>query len=98
MKKTSKFSEGLLNHELILDCLNIGAGQTLLDAGCGSGYMALKCSQRVGPGGKVYALDTNEGFIATLRKEVENTNIEVLVGDITRPVVLEDASIDLVGP
>ena len=96
MKKTRKFSEGLLDDERILACLDIGAGQTIVDAGCGSGYMALKFSQRVGPDGKVYALDTNEGFIANLRKEVENTNIEVLVGDITRPTVLEDASIDLV--
>ena len=96
MQKTRKFSEGLLDDERILACLDIGAGQTILDAGCGSGYMALKFSQRVGPGGKVYALDNNEGFIANLRKDVENTNIEVLVGDITRPTVLEDASIDLV--
>ena len=96
MQKTRKFSEGLLDDERILARLDIGAGQTILDAGCGSGYMALKFSQRVGPGGKVYALDTNEGFITNLKKEVANTNIEVLVGDITRPTVLEDASIDLV--
>ena len=45
MKKTRKFSEGLLDDEGILACLDIGAGQTILDAGCGSGYMALKFSQ-----------------------------------------------------
>ena len=45
MQKTRKFSEGLLDDERILACLDIGAGQTILDAGCGSGYMALKFSQ-----------------------------------------------------
>ena len=35
-----KFSEGLLNGELILKTLNIQAGQTILDAGCGNGYMS----------------------------------------------------------
>jgi ubiquinone/menaquinone biosynthesis C-methylase UbiE len=43
-----KFSEGLLNDEMILANLNICAGQTILDAGCGNGYMAKKFSELVG--------------------------------------------------
>ena len=45
MKKTRKCSEGVLDDERILACLDIGAGQTIVDAGCGSGYMALKFLQ-----------------------------------------------------
>lgn len=91
-----KFTEGLLNEEIILKSLGICAGQSILDAGCGNGYMAKKFSNLVGGNGKVYALDSDEGLIAHLKKEVENTTIEALIGDITKPTHLKDASIDLV--
>lgn len=96
LNKMGKFSEGLLNDETILANLNICVGQIILDAGCGNGYMAKKFSQRVGNSGKVYALDPNRGSIANLKKEVEKTNIEALVGDITKPTGLKASSIDLV--
>jgi ubiquinone/menaquinone biosynthesis C-methylase UbiE len=91
-----KFSEGLLNDETILANLNICAGQTILDAGCGNGYMAKKFSELVGNTGKIYALDPDRGSIANLKKEVEKTNIEAFVGDITKPTGLKTSSIDLV--
>ena len=95
MKKGRKFSEGLLDDDKILANLNIRAGQTILDAGCGNGYMALKFSQLVGNSGKVYAFDIDEGFIANFKKEVENSNIVALVADITQPTMLQSSSIDL---
>lgn len=71
-----KFSEGLLNDETILVNLNIDAGQTILDAGCGNGYMAKKFSELVGNTGKIYALDADRGSIDKLKNEIVNTNIE----------------------
>ncbi len=56
-----KFSEGLLNNETILAKLNICVGQTILDAGCGNGYMAKKFSELVGKTGKIYAKKTGSG-------------------------------------
>ena len=91
-----KFSEGLLNDEKILANLDICVGQTILDAGCGNGYMAKKFSELVGKTGKIYALDPDKQLIAKLKKEVEMTNIEAFVGDITKPTRLKAASIDLV--
>jgi len=91
-----KFSEGLLNDETILENLNICAGHTILDAGCGNGYMAKKFSELVGNTGKIYALDPDRGTIAKLKKEVEKTNIEAFVGDITKSTELKASSIDLV--
>jgi len=91
-----KFSEGLLNDEKILANLDISSGQTILDAGCGNGYMAKKFSELVGNTGKIYALDPDNQLIANLKKEVEMTIIEAFVGDITKPTRLEAASIDLV--
>ena len=90
-----KFSEGLLNDEKILANLDICTGQTILDAGCGNGYMAKKFSGLVGNTGKVYTLDPDKQSIANLKKEVGMTNIEAFVGDITKPTRLKAASIDL---
>ena len=92
-----KFSEGLLNDEIIFKNLNICPGQTILDAGCGNGYMAKKFSKLVGTSGKVYALDPDKGLIDNLKKEVEKkSNIDAFVGDITKVTDLKESSIDLV--
>jgi len=64
-----KFSEGLLNDDIILENLNIRPGQTILDAGCGNGYMVKKFSKLVGSEGKIYALDPDKGLINNLKKK-----------------------------
>ena len=91
-----KFTEGLLDSERILKALNIKAGQKILDAGCGNGYMSKLFSKEVAPSGKVYALDSNTHFIETLKKEVKGTNIATIEGDITTPTTLDASSIDLI--
>ena len=77
-----KSTESLLNKELILKALNIQIGQTILDAGCGNGYMSKVFSKGVAESGKVYAVDSNTEFIEVLRKETQGTNIEAIEGDI----------------
>lgn len=91
-----RFTEGLLDCERILKALNIKAGQTILDAGCGNGYMSKLFSKEVAQSGKVYALDSNTHFIETLKKEVKDTNIETIEGDITKPTKLDASSIDFI--
>lgn len=91
-----KFTEGLLKKELIRRALNLKSGQTLLDAGCGNGYMSKFFSVEVTPSGKVYALDANEYFIKTLKDETQGTNIVTIEGDITRTVELYESSIDII--
>jgi tRNA A58 N-methylase Trm61 len=59
----------VVNKEIILQALNIQPGQTILDAGCGNGYMAKIFSEKVTPTGKVYALDNDADAIEVLRKE-----------------------------
>lgn len=93
----AKFSEGLLQDDIILSGLNIRRGQTILDAGCGNGYMAEKFSTLAGNTGKIYALDIDEGCIADLKRRIEKgSNIVACVGDITKGTGLKDASVDLV--
>ena len=90
-----KSSEGLLNKELILKALNIRPGQTVLDAGCGNGYMSKAFSKEVSPSGKVYALDPDTESIEILRSETQGTNIQAMEGDITKPTRINASSVDL---
>jgi len=91
-----KSSEGLLDKEVILVALRIAPGQTVLDAGCGNGYMSKAFSERVGSAGTVYALDPDEITIAALRAETPGTNITAMVGDITARTGLPASTFDLV--
>jgi ubiquinone/menaquinone biosynthesis C-methylase UbiE len=91
-----KSSESLMDKKAILRALEILPGHTVLDAGCGDGYMAKAFSQAVGETGSVYALDPDEISIAQLASETAGTNIQAFVGDITTTTRLASASIDLV--
>ena len=66
-----KSSESLLDTVEILKALRILPGQTILDAGCGNGYMSKAFSTALNNTGIVYALDPDEAAIATLRNETE---------------------------
>ena len=46
-----------------------GAGQSLLDLGCGPGYTTLDLAEQVGPDGHVLGVDLSPGFVATLQAE-----------------------------
>lgn len=91
-----KSTESFLNKELILKAINIQIGQTILDAGCGNGYMSKIFSKEVTESGKVYALDPNTEFIEVLRKKTKGTNIETIEGDITKPTQINQSSVDLI--
>lgn len=95
-KHRGKFTEGLLDNELILKALNIKPGQTILDAGCGNGYMSKLFSIEVTRSGKVYALDPDRYFIKILKNETQGSNIEAIVRDISRPTQLSKSSVDLI--
>jgi ubiquinone/menaquinone biosynthesis C-methylase UbiE len=91
-----KSSESFLDIGIILRELNILPGQTILDAGCGNGYMSKEFSRILNNTGKVYAIDPDSEAIEALRRQTEGTNIEAIIGDITRTTPLEASSIDLI--
>ena len=91
-----KFTEGLLDTELIINALDIKPGQTIIDAGCGTGYMTKIFSQTVSTLGKVYAIDRDSYFIEMLAGETKGTNILTILGDITKIGKLSDHSADLI--
>jgi ubiquinone/menaquinone biosynthesis C-methylase UbiE len=92
----AKFTEDLLDNDRILKALNIEAGQTILDAGCGNGYMSKLFAEEVTQSGKVYALDRDTCFLNVLRDETQGTNIETIEGDITKKTPLKASSVDLI--
>lgn len=89
-------SESLLEKEKILSVLAIESGQTVLDAGCGNGYMAIEFAKKIGPAGKVYALDPDPLVIDRLTEKLQGTLICPLVGDITKPTRLAASAFDLI--
>lgn len=89
-------TEMLLNKEIILRELNVVPGQSILDAGCGNGYMAKNFSLLLDNTGKVYALDQSKEVIGVLKKETRGTNILPIEGDITKKTELKDSSMDLI--
>jgi ubiquinone/menaquinone biosynthesis C-methylase UbiE len=91
-----KSSESIVDKNEILTNLAIMAGQIILDAGCGNGYMAKEFARLTGKTGKVYALDTDAVSIEGLRSEAKGANIEAFVGDITKETKLAAGCIDLI--
>jgi ubiquinone/menaquinone biosynthesis C-methylase UbiE len=91
-----RFSEGRLDDALILRTLGIGPGLTVVDGGCGNGYMAMLFRDAVGTAGTVYAVDVNEQYIGELRAENQSGNLIPLVADMVEGTTLPDGCADVV--
>ncbi len=91
-----RFTEGLLDNDLILKELHLAPGQTVMDVGCATGYMAKLFSPAVGDTGTVYAIDVNAAFIENLQDETKGTNIKAMVCDISQPTPVESGTVDLI--
>ena len=50
-------------------CSYVTAGQVVADLGCGSGHYTLAFAKRVGPDGKVYAIDSDEKVIRRVKEK-----------------------------
>ena len=90
-----KFTEGLIDTQRITNALGVQPGQTIIDAGCGTGYMARIFSRAVSSSGKVVAVDRDPYFIGKLADDTGHTNIDAIEGDITRLDQLPDHCADL---
>jgi len=96
MVKRRKFSEGLLDDDHIIRELELCSGQTILDGGCGNGYMTKKFARQVGSRGIVYATDIEQITITNLQKEVKGASIVPLVADITQTTLFAPSFFDLI--
>ncbi len=53
-----------------IDVLKLPKGASVADIGAGSGYMTEKLSKKVGPTGRVYAVDIQQGMIDLINKRI----------------------------
>jgi predicted methyltransferase len=82
----------------VMDALGIGRGSVVADVGCGDGYFAFRLADRVGPVGRVYAVDVDAQARDTLRNKAEAQSLgqlETILGSSDDPR-LPEASLDAV--
>lgn len=83
----------------ILNKIEIKPGSIVADFGCGSGYFTLELAKKVGPEGKVYALDilpTALESVRSLAKIYNLNNIETRWTNLEKTSTLEKESCDLI--
>ena len=82
----------------LLDALKLKEGMAVADVGAGSGYYTFRIAERVGPKGKVLAVDIQKEMLALIekrRKEGGVKNVEPVQGTETDPK-LPAAALDLI--
>jgi SAM-dependent methyltransferase len=83
--------------DLAIRLLKVQKGWTVADVGAGSGYITLRLARAVGPMGKVYANDIQQGMLDLLQKNLAKTrmnNVVPVLGGIDDPK-LPAGAIDL---
>lgn len=96
----SSFSS-FLNPDQLVSELGLTPGMSVGDFGSGSGHLAILTAQRIGPQGKVYAIDILEDKLDSVRvkaKEAGVQNIETIRAnlEVLGSSGLPDASQDIV--
>jgi len=80
-----------------LEALDLKPGMVVADIGAGSGYYASRMAKRVGPTGRVYATDIQQGMIDLLDRRIRSEglgNVTTVLGGMDDPKLSPD-SIDL---
>jgi ubiquinone/menaquinone biosynthesis C-methylase UbiE len=82
----------------LLSALKIKPGDVIADIGAGSGYYTFRMAERVGPTGKVLAVDIQPEMLALIRQRAKArgvANVEPIQGTETDPKLPAD-SVDLI--
>lgn len=82
---------------LMVKSLGLKPGMAVADIGAGSGVITLMMADRVGPKGKVFAVDIQDEMLALLDKKLKQlkvTNVELVLGGDKSPK-LKPESVDL---
>jgi precorrin-6B methylase 2 len=85
--------------DLLLNALALKPGDVVADVGAGSGYFSWRMAQKVGEGGKVFAVEIQQEFLDLLMTNMRKRQ----VGEIVKPVLgtvqdpkLPEAAVDLI--
>lgn len=77
----------------VMDALDVRAGHRVADIGCGFGYFTFRLAARVGPEGKVYAVDIDREAIAKVRERKQREKleqVEPILGESADPGLPDD--------
>jgi ubiquinone/menaquinone biosynthesis C-methylase UbiE len=94
----SPLAQKLNRTAVTLDRIGLSPGQKVLEFGPGPGRLLIPAAQRVLPGGEVVGVELQSGMIERLNRNAARkgiTNLTVLQGDATAPLV-EEGAFDLV--
>ena len=84
----------------ILNTIGVKKGIVVADLGCGPGFFTIPLASIVGPGGVVYAVDSDSDMLKHLRQNIEKSGLNEGVIRIVRADVSETGipshSVDLV--
>ena len=76
------------NTRLLVDLLKLKPGETVADVGAGTGYISRQLAGKVGPSGKVYAVEIQQEMLDILmakNNEAGITNIMPILGNTSDP-------------
>jgi ubiquinone/menaquinone biosynthesis C-methylase UbiE len=91
-------SYDLVDHEKVFRELNLRKGSRFLDMACGPGDYAIEAARILGDKGVVYAADLWPEALARLQGKAKAQNLEninAIVGDVSRRLPMEDATVDV---
>jgi SAM-dependent methyltransferase len=77
-----------LHIDQVMDLLGISIGKNVADIGAGSGWFTMLAGKRVGPGGKVFAVDINPEAISFINKRAQKegvSNVSTVAGSADNP-------------
>jgi SAM-dependent methyltransferase len=82
---------------LLLTCLRLAGGESVLEIGCGTGAVTVPLAEAVGEHGRVVAVDISEPMLGAARQRIEASgvhNVTLLSGD-AQVLAFEPAAFDV---
>jgi SAM-dependent methyltransferase len=82
---------------LLLDCLRLAGGESVLEIGCGAGAVTVPLAKAVGERGRVVAVDISQPMLDVTRRRISDSglhNVTLLLGD-AQVMAFEPAAFDI---
>ena len=81
--------------DAVLEEFGINEGESVLDVGCGTGNLTISLLRRLGPTGRIVAIDISNKMIERARKKVGDARVTWLLSSADH-LSMEDGTIDRV--